>query len=320
MAFSAGPRHLGAWEARLKEQEKAPKQKSAPPAAVDESKQRLIPAWLRRENAVLLCVAYVAIIHFIWRVVLLSAAAFVAYHMEVYINAPKMLATLHHALSFMLFAMGLAASPLSGLPGGGLDLPVLTQYLGRWTFLTAQTNALGTLFYGLSCAAPSLQSARLDNWLLLAFPGIFALGCFLTLAYYLLDHNNPDQVRRRNALRGEYPKVDVARHLEHAHGLPLVLVHAALIGVPDDLRAPRVAEAAGLLVAYMTFYVGLAHVNRLATGEWPYPILTSATRKGGAALRSLVIAGLVGFTAGLAVVCTWYLQEAKAATETGATP
>ena len=116
--------------------------------------------------------------------------------------------------------------------------PVPTQYLGRLSFLTFQTNVLCAIFY----AGVLLDMEAIATKM---YPLAFALGVFLTLAYYGLDHFNLDQVRRRLAWQRDYPWVHASAHGEHASALPLTLLYAC--GARDrGLPAP----SAGDIYAY----------------------------------------------------------------------
>ena len=74
-----------------------------------------------------------------------------------------------------------------------------SRYLGRFTFLTVQSNFILTGYFGFAtaCAAVgggSSSSRKLDAFAVRTFPLVFSLGAFLTFAYYGLDHFNPAQV------------------------------------------------------------------------------------------------------------------------------
>ena len=101
-----------------------------------------------------------------------------------------------------LFPVGSSLSPsLSPSPRlhshlAALALPILTvhphrhlrprwrlPFVGRYTFLTVQTNFLGTLYFGAAVGTVVLDAAVLDVVVVRLFPVMFALGVFLTLAY-----------------------------------------------------------------------------------------------------------------------------------------
>eukprot|EP00466_Bigelowiella_natans_P009046 jgi/Bigna1/133725/aug1.22_g8433 len=111
------------------------------------------------------------------------------------------------------------------------------------------------------------------------FPLAFALAIFLTVAYYALDHFNPEQQLRRGKLKmNGYPWIFLNQHLEHET-------------VPTYLSIFIVA-------VYLTLYLVFIHLNWVATGSWPYPFIEEIERDAGSAAREAALLGLVGlFTA-----------------------
>ena len=178
--------------------------------------------------------------------------------------------------------------------------PVPTQYLGRWSFLTFQTNVICAIFYGGVLADMPAIAKHL-------YPLAFALGVFLTLAYYGLDHFQVDQVRRRRAWQREYPWVHWCAHFEHASALPLSLWYACTRD-----RALPVPTTFGkvVVVYYMAFYLILVHANKYATGVWVYPIFDDVTKAGGVFGRMAFIVVLCSVIVGLAYVGCW-IAEAR---------
>ena len=123
---------------------------------------------------------------------------------------------------------------------------------------------------------------------------MFAVGSFLTIAYYALDHFNAENFRRKERHRAMYPFVHWCSHLEHGHALPLVVVHAACIRLPPTAALPTHATVARTVSGYLVFYLILVHVNRHLTGLWPYAVIDDVTRVGGSAFRCLFFVGLMG--------------------------
>ena len=144
----------------------------------------------------------------------------------------------------------------------------------------------------ISIIAPSASLVR-SVWLVKFFPLVFALGTFLTLAYYALDHFNAENHRRKEKHREKYPYVHVASHLEHGHALPCVLLHSVAM-VFKTAELPSRYEVAVSVGGYMAFYLVLIHLNRALTGRWPYAVIDDVTAKGGALARTAFFALLVG--------------------------
>jgi hypothetical protein len=157
------------------------------------------------------------------------------------------------------------------------------RYLGDWLYLTFQCNVVGAIYFGATLAN-AVFDAGIDQWLWYLFPLVFALGTFLTVAYYGLDHFNPENWRRKEEVIGTYPHVHICSHLEHAHALPLVLVFATCVDVPNGIAAPSTSDAVCTIAVYMAGYLSLIHLNQLLTGAWPYAVIDDVTRSGGALL------------------------------------
>lgn len=137
------------------------------------------------------------------------------------------------------------------------------------------------------------------------FPLMFAIGCFLTLAYYGLDHFNEEAIRQKERCRAEYPYVHLASHLEHGHALPLVLLHACTLDV-SGLQVPEgylSTSAILYILCYILFYLLTIHLNRIWTGSWTYSVIDDVTRAYGSMGRfgffitlamAFVVFGVVG--------------------------
>ena len=175
--------------------------------------------------------------------------------------------------------------------------PQGTKFLGRWIHLTYWSNVSGVVFFATSVADATMFGDRRRQFLLCLFPLIFGAGCFLTLAYYGLDHFNAESIRKKERCRGVRPYIFWNDHLAHGHALPLVLLHAATLEAPPGLRLPTSSDALFYVPIWIMCYLVTTHVNRWATGLWPYPIIDEVTRAGGAAARC-------GFFAVLAAALT----------------
>jgi hypothetical protein len=143
-------------------------------------------------------------------------------------------------------------------------------------------------------------------------PLFFALGTFLSLSYYALDHNNPENRRRKERVKAMYPYVHWCSHLEHGHALPLLLLHTATMDLPSSSILPTAADACSSIGPYILFYVVVVHVNQAATGMWPYAVIDDVTRLGGAILRSIFFAFLAALFVALGVGGVALLQLRRA--------
>jgi len=157
-----------------------------------------------------------------------------------------------------------------------------------------QTNLICAAFYlavlfGLKTIAVTL------------YPLAFALGTFLTVAYYGLDHFNLEQAKRRRAWERLYPWVHFSAHGEHALALPLTLLYAC-VGRDRALALPSTGDVALYVGGYMAFYLTLTHVNKWATGMWIYPVFDDVTKAGGATGRVAFLAVLCGVIISFAFV------------------
>jgi len=200
------------------------------------------------------------------------------------------------------FLISIYSTYFLGVPPQKIQ-PIATQFLGRWSYLTFQTNVLCTLFYG--CVLADIEAITTHM-----YPLAFSLGVFLTLAYYGLDHFNAEQVHRRRVWKREYPWVQVSAHAEHALALPLTLAYACASRDPA-LPVPPTSDITVCVAGYMAFYLILVHANKYATGQWIYPIFDDVTKAGGAAGRVAFILVLCGVIVGLAFVGQW-IAEARA--------
>eukprot|EP00756_Hemistasia_phaeocysticola_P062674 Hpha_TRINITY_DN6127_c0_g1::TRINITY_DN6127_c0_g1_i1::g.164888::m.164888 len=191
-----------------------------------------------------------------------------------------------------------------------LDLPVKLvipdagTYLGRWAFLTHETNVLSTVYFGWCVYETGFREVPNGESTVqrALFPLAFGLGSFLTTAYYALDHFNPVSVERRAHWRVHgYPYCGLAAHLEHCVALPIVVLYALTWAGPR----PSWEDGWRPLLGFMVYYVVLIHLNKCATGQWVYPILDDVTKAAGWVGRSAFFMFLVGATMGLARAGVW---------------
>lgn len=199
------------------------------------------------------------------------------------------------AVGFVGFNVALLSAHLMQPPPSLFD-PQCSKFFGRWLYLTYQSNIMGVLYFSLALVDAVLIGAEgvLTEWLTTLFPLMFAEGTFLTLAYYALDHFNPENRRRKDRLQAGYPLIWPASHLEHGHALPLVVMHGAMMTLPSTVPLPTNGTVAASVGAYLLFYLLLVHLNYHKTGLWPYPVIDDVTRTGGSALRGVFFLGLMG--------------------------
>jgi len=145
-------------------------------------------------------------------------------------------------------------------------MPAQTKYLGRFMFLTFQSNLFLTGYYSLSLASNLLFSSSsssvvlLDKLLVALHPMAFGLGTFLTSAYYLLDHFNPEQIERRKQNEKNYPYIQYDAHLEHGLAAPFVMLFTSgILKTPFRATASDVNSFVG---GYMLYYLFQTHVNK----------------------------------------------------------
>lgn len=167
--------------------------------------------------------------------------------------------------------------------------PVVTAKFGRYVYLTILTNILNTLYFGVYIWSCLFGGATAKAIVIKLFSLSFGLGFFLTLGYYSLDHFNPANAPRMNALMGEYPYIWEAAHVAHGHGLPAVVFHAVTIPVSQFGRRPRNSDVLVFGGAFMVAYLTLLHVNHAYTGAWVYPILEDVERAGGVGAKNVFL-------------------------------
>ena len=123
--------------------------------------------------------------------------------------------------------------------------PVVTAKFGRYVYLTILTNILNTLYFGVYIWSCLFGGATAKAIVIKLFSLSFGLGFFLTLGYYSLDHFNPANAPRMNALMGEYPYIWEAAHVAHGHGLPAVVFHAVVDSLLIHKQASSSSSSSG---------------------------------------------------------------------------
>ena len=200
--------------------------------------------------------------------------------------------------SWLGFTVALMSCHMLAAPPQLFD-PQASKLLGRWLYLTYQSNVLCTLYFSANLVdgvlldglyhqqlvmmcKPTLTAMHCDSRshfnidvLMPAVPLCFALGTFLTLSYYALDHSNPENYRRKERCKPMYPYVHWCSHLEHGHALPIVMLHTATMSLPSGVVLPTAADACRYIGPYILFYVVVVHVNRAATGSTHAPLARS---------------------------------------------
>jgi len=141
--------------------------------------------------------------------------------------------------------------------------PIVSQHFGHAIFLTAQTNWLIFSFFGFNLFFPN------SPYISKLTPLIFALGAFLTPAYYGLDYFMTDCIleRRLQEAEGYFPEFN--SHSEHLLALPLVLAH---VYYQSFSTIPNFNEVLWTVGGFMAQYLATIHFNKFLTGEYPYPI------------------------------------------------
>jgi len=183
------------------------------------------------------------------------------------------------------YALQLGAGRYLAVPAH-IFSPGPSKYLGSFAFLTFHTNVIGLLYFVLCTAsAADASSAAIDALLMQLFPLIFALGIFLTAAYYALEYpNEQNRMAKRKLFKQGYRHVYLTSHLEHIFAGPLTLVYAC--SIRRDRLQPNVllptSDDANLYVgAFLIYYLALTLGNKAATGCWVYPIFQDVSDAGG---------------------------------------
>jgi len=179
-----------------------------------------------------------------------------------------------------------------------VEEPILCKHFGRLTFLTVQSNSLLSIFFGASLLSAMVDTPALDAVLLRLFPLAFALGVFLTLAYYALDHFNPESVRRRQRALRKHPYIEYGANIEHGLALPAIALFCTSLS--HSAPAASATDVGVFVGGYISFYLGFLHVNKYLTGLWVYPVVDDITSQYGAAGRNVFFAALLSVFLALA--------------------
>mmetsp|Transcript_22465 Transcript_22465/g.33505 ORF Transcript_22465/g.33505 Transcript_22465/m.33505 type:complete len:225 (+) Transcript_22465:202-876(+) len=174
-----------------------------------------------------------------------------------------------------------------------IRVPECAKYLGNWIWLTFHTNTILFSFYSFSILSSLFSIPLLDTLLVVYFPLAFAMGTFLTLGYYLLDHFNPEQIKFRKqwSQRGYY-HLEADAHLQHSLGAPFVWLYAYFL-YPSGLTITHF-NVVFVVGGFFVFYLIQIHINYYLTEKWPYPILYDMENMGGALARNAFFVALTG--------------------------
>ena len=185
--------------------------------------------------------------------------------------------------------------------------PVSCSIFGHYTFLTTQTNLICTFYFACCCLKDVSDLAR--NITYDYFALAFGLGTFLTIAYYALDHYNPESIKRRKYwIRHGYPYCGLNGHLVHFGALPLSLLHMV------SIRPGPSFEGIWYIAAYMTFFVCFSMYNRLSTGKWQYPVLEDVQRSAGfvgCLIFIFVLSLIVGILGYMGTACAQHFSGVR---------
>ena len=145
-----------------------------------------------------------------------------------------------------------------------LKCPAKTKLLGRYTFLTIQSNVLCTCYHALRLVAPhSLIAAH-------GYPLAFALGFNLSVLYYGLNYFMAARVAEDKLwISKGWRWLPLANHLEHGMALPLALLDALYGGHAGTTTN---ADVVVWISAYVAAYLAFTLVNKRVGGHWVYPI------------------------------------------------
>ncbi len=177
--------------------------------------------------------------------------------------------------------------------------PVLTQYTGRWSFLTFHSNFLNFLYWWilLFVSIKKKKFKKIEKFCIYIYPLMFTLGVFICVGYYTLDHFNPVNMSRKIMLQQtKYPMIFYSSHCEHGHALPLSLLLAFNLKKNDSnlKNIPDVSNVIYMVGGYVIFYLIEVHWIYYNTGEWVYPIIKDITMQGGDMARIIFLGILTG--------------------------
>lgn len=158
--------------------------------------------------------------------------------------------------------------------------PEVSKYFGRFVFLTYQANHYLTYYYLTSLINEYYPLLILKEIIIYLYPLAFSLGCFVTSAYYLLDHTNPEQIYKRKILSHTHPYIYLASHIEHALPLPIIFTYNKLSNLTLD-------KSNNVVLLYSMFYISFLHINKQLTNFWVYPIIQDIETNKGIFSRNL---------------------------------
>ena len=170
--------------------------------------------------------------------------------------------------------------------------PAPTRILGRFVWLTVQTNTICTVYFAVAVSSCLWESEALSTIVTTFYPLAFALGFVLSMLYYGLDHFNPDNIKsRKHWTENGYPQIRICCHLEHGSSTPVALLFAFTLKLPFG-PAPSVQP----VLAFLCWYICMSLANHAATGAWQYTIIREAKEGAGwigVILFFALIAGIV---------------------------
>lgn len=156
------------------------------------------------------------------------------------------------------------------------DIYHAQKYIGIWLFLTQHCLTLQAIHLVVSLiafAGPVPSLVRLTNCISLWIGG---LGCFVTVQYFSLVHDNPEFV----ATCAETVSRDPPYNLRikcfwlHIFALPLAVLDVMVSRNHEELRCDSSLVVSLLMLFFFTvFYLSIIVANFSATGHWPYNFL-----------------------------------------------
>lgn len=170
--------------------------------------------------------------------------------------------------------------------------PIPTSIFGRSSYLTIQTNFLNSIYFALYVWFCFFGGERVKTLLVRLLPLSFALGCFITIGYYGLDHFNEHNVVLKNSLVPSYPYIWVGSHLEHCFALPAVFLHATTYPADKFGVTPTNSDVLMIAGSFIVYYAIFIELNHTLTGGWVYPVLDDVFKAGGEFAKNALLAGI----------------------------
>ena len=166
-----------------------------------------------------------------------------------------------------------------------LKCPAATKILGRYTYLTVQSNVLCFCYHALRLVAPQSFVA------VHGYPLAFALGFTLTVLYYGLNYFMAARVADDKLWKSKgYEWLPLACHLEHGMALPLALLDALYGGHAGTTTS---ADVVVWISAYVAAYLSFTWFNKSVGGVWVYPIFDAFEAKLGGSMGFWMLGGPV---------------------------